>query len=169
MDKYSVDFDSLATNLLRKKVYLLSEVENQIEKVAFDVVRFRDNKDTDLLWKVQEGPEGPVIVALYDDNTGSLMSKDSNSEPQQKKDWEAVSDKKTASVHLFYKSEPVIRIQASEVGIPTEEIDILARWLPEKLQTNPELQTNILKRMAKSNREIFVDKYPELRKAAANI
>lgn len=169
MNKFSVDFDKLVNNFPQKEkqVYRLSDVKDKIEKVAFDVVRFRDNKDTDMLWKIEDTNDGPVIIALYEEDTGSLSA--SASKEQVKKDWETITDKKTASLHIFYKSEPVLRIKAAEAGVPSEELDLFARWLPIKLQADESFQLEILKKMASESRDIFVKNNPEFKKIAAKI
>jgi hypothetical protein len=160
MEKYCVNFDALEVDITPKKAsYRLSDVANRIEKVAFDVVRFRDDADTEQLWQIKQTEEGPVIIALYDES-GSLKA-------ESKLDWEAIAEKKTASVHLFYKSEPVIKITAAEANVPADEVDLLARWLPNSLASDTELQVLVLKKMARDNRDLFVGKYPEFKKIAA--
>jgi hypothetical protein len=164
MDRFSVDVSELTYKLLTKKAYRLSDVQDRIEKVAFDIVRFRDNSDTDVLWKVQETEEGPVLVALYDDN-GELPKVTSS-----KNDWEALPNKtgsSVSSVDIFYQGEPVIKIKASDVNMSAEDFSALPKWLPNKLSEDESLQSMILKKMASANREVFISKHPELRKVAS--
>ena len=40
MPKFSIDYSGLAQ--IQKKAYRLSDVKDQLETVAFDVVRFKD-------------------------------------------------------------------------------------------------------------------------------
>jgi hypothetical protein len=167
MDKFSVDISDMTYDILKKKAYRLSDVQDRIERVAFDVVRFRDNKDTDMLWKIQETSEGPVIVALYDEENSDLPSITA-SVSSKKNDWEVLSDKIANSVDIFYHGEPVIKIKASDVPeMSKEDFSAMPRWLPNKLAEDESFQSIILKKMASANREVFVSKHPELRKVAS--
>jgi hypothetical protein len=96
-------------------------------------------------------------MALYDEDTGSLKDGD----------WSVIPDKKIASVHVFYKGEPIAKVASSELGIPDSELETLARWLPEKLQTSVEIQSAVLQKVAYMYREDLVHRFPELKKAAA--
>lgn len=155
-DKFSVDFNHLAQKLLPQKSYRLLDVENRIEKVAYDLVRFRDNEDTDQLWKVQDSPDGPVIVALYGDDGGLAV--------QSKGDWDAVPDKK--AMHVFYKGEPLASLSSSDLGIPTEEFGVARRWLPRKLAADETLQKELLGKISEPGRKLLVQRFPELSKVA---
>lgn len=159
-DKFNVDFDRVAETLLPKNAYRLADVEHLIEKVGYDLVRFRDNQDTDQLWKVQEGADGPVIVALYGED-GSIISE---SDTQSKNDWEAVPDK--TAMHIYYKGEPLVILSAQEMGIPNEELNIARRWLPAKLAGDEELQTALLSKVTSNVRKLIAQRFPELTKVA---
>jgi hypothetical protein len=159
-DKFNVDFDRVAETLLPKNAYRLADVEHLIEKVGYDLVRFRDNQDTDQLWKIQEGADGPVIVALYG-NDGNLVTE---SDSQPKGDWEAVPDK--TAMHIYYKGEPLVILSAQEMGIPNEELGIARRWLPAKLAGNEDLQTALLSKVATNVRKLITQRFPELTKVA---
>jgi len=157
-DKFTVDFDHLTQTLLpKKRAYRLADVADRIERVAYDLVRFRDNADTDQLWKIEEGADGPVIVALYGDD-GAIKT----SESSVKRDWDAIPDKK--AVHVFYKGEPIVSLSAQELGIPVEEFGIVRRWLPRKLEADQDLQKALLSKVASSGRELIAQRFPELRK-----
>jgi hypothetical protein len=161
-DKFTVDFDHLSQTLLpRKRAYRLADVEDRIERVAYDLVRFRDNADTDQLWKIEESAEGPVIVALYGED-GELKT----SESSVKKDWDAIPDKK--AVHIFYKGEPLVSFSSQELGIPVEEFGVLRRWLPRKLEADQSLQKALLSKVASSGRELIAQRFPELRKVVSS-
>lgn len=159
-DKFTVDFDHLTQTLLpKKRAYRLADVEDRIERVAYDLVRFRDNADTDQLWKIEESSEGPVIVALYGDD-GEIKTVESST----KNDWDAIPDKK--AMHVFYKGEPLVSLSSEDLGIPAEEFGLLRRWLPRKLETDQGLQKALLNKVASSGRELIAQRFPELRKVA---
>ena len=156
-DKFTVDFDHLTQTLLpKKRAYRLADVEDRIERVAYDLVRFRDNADTEQLWKIEEGTDGPVIVALYDEE-----GKTAEASPRN---WDAIPDKK--AVHVFYKGEPLVSLSSQELGIPVEEFGIVRRWLPRKLEVDQDLQKALLSKVASNGRELIAQRFPELRKVA---
>jgi hypothetical protein len=159
-DKYSVNFDNLVQTIAPKEIsYKLSDIApDRIEKVAYDMVRFRDNQDTDQLWKIHDTPDGPVIVALYGDN-GSLMVSDG-----EKSDWEVLPDKK--AMHIFYKGEPLTVLSEKDIGIPAEEFSVVRRWLPKKLASDQDLQKDILSKIPVQGRKLIAKRFPELTKVA---
>jgi hypothetical protein len=159
MEKYSVDYNDLCNSVEAPKAYRLEDVKDKIEKVAFDVVRFRDNEDTDMLWRIDEGDDGPVIVALYDENTGAIRS-----ESTQEKKWEALPDKAAACVHVYYEGDPIVRLAASDLGIPTDEVDLAARWLPVRLAEDEDLQRFVMSKIHEDGRKILIEAHPELNK-----
>ena len=158
-DKFTVDLDKVASNLLPQRAHRLSDVQDRIERVAYDLVRFRDNQDTDQLWKIQESPEGPVIVALYGDD-GALTA-----QSNAKKDWEAVPNKN--AMHIYYKGEPLVSLSAEQLGVPVSEFNIVKRWLPVKLATDENFQTLLLKRVPAPGRRLIAQRFPELTKVAS--
>jgi hypothetical protein len=160
-DKFTVDFDHLTQTLLPRRSYRLADVVDRIEKVAYDLVRFRDNADTDQLWKIEEGVDGPVIVALYGDE-GELKTAESS----LKQDWEAIPDK--TSMHIFYKGEPIVSLSSDDLGIPVDEFGIARRWLPRKLETDHDFQKILLSKAASGGRELIAQRFPELEKTVSN-
>ena len=158
-DKFTVDLDKVASGLLPQRAYKLSDVQDRIERVAYDLVRFRDNQDTDQLWKIQESADGPVIVALYGDD-GSLTT-----ESKVKKDWEAIPDKN--SMHIYYKGEPLVSLSAEQIGVPVSEFNIVRRWLPGKLAKDESFQTLLLQRVSVPVRKLIAQRFPELTKVAS--
>jgi hypothetical protein len=138
MDKFTVDLNNVASRQTRPKVYRLDDVADQIEKVAFDVVRFKEEDDSTKLWQIQDTPDGKVIVSLYDVNAEPMKTES---------EWRAIPDKQ-ASVHIFRNGEPVVRLAAEDLGVPEEEVSLLCQWLPKKLSESKELQRMILKRAA---------------------
>lgn len=159
-DKFTVDFDRVAQAVLPKRAYRLADVEHRLERVAYDLVRFRDNDDTDQLWKVQESPDGPVIIALYGED-GSLVT-ESNDQP--KNDWEAVPDKK--ALHIYYKGEPLVSLGSADLGIPADEFNVVRRWLPAKLAADESMQTELLGKAPAPVRALIAQRFPELTKVA---
>jgi hypothetical protein len=157
-DKFTIDFNSLDNTLAQEKSYKLSDVQNRIEKVAYDLVRFRDNADTEQLWRIEERPDGPVIVALYG-NDGSLMA-----ESVKETEWNAIPDK--TAMHIFYKGEPIVALSSKELGIPVEEFPLVKSWLPKKLSSDESLQKALFNKMSIACRNSVINRFPELTKVA---
>jgi hypothetical protein len=156
MERFSVDYGKLVQKVDQPKAYRLNDVKDRIERVAFDVVRFRDNEDTDMLWKIEERADGPVIVALYDDSTGALKSK-SNSENK----WETLADKTAGNIHVYYKGEPIAKFAASDMGIPREDLGLLVKWLPNKLAEDSELVGFVMSKSGEG-KGMIIKRHPEL-------
>ncbi len=106
------------------------------------MVRFIDDDDSARLWQVQDTPDGPVIVAMYEQEAAEPgISVELKSESAE---WKVVPDKQ-AGVHIFHKGEAIVRLAASDFGIPESEIGTLCRWLPKKLATDDELRGMVLR------------------------
>jgi hypothetical protein len=155
-DRFGVDFNQVSQAVLPPNTYRLSDVAHRIEKVAYDMVRFRDNQDTEQLWKIKETADGPVIVALYGDD-GQMTA-------QSKLDWDAVPDKK--AMHIFYKGEPLVSFSSADLGIPVEEFQTVRRWLPKKLASDADLQKALFSKISVGSRVAIAKRFPELTKVA---
>jgi hypothetical protein len=134
MDKFSIDYGIIAKGLNKRRVFKLSEVADRIEKVAFDVVRFKDDDDTTKLWQIQDTPDGKVIVAIYKDDDDAIKSES---------EWQALPDKH-ANVNIYRNGEPIVRLAAADFGIPKEEISLLCRWLPKKIAEDKRMQEYLI-------------------------
>ena len=156
MDKFSLDYNKLTNTLNKRKAYRLEDVKDKIEKVGFDVVRFRDNNDTDMLWKVEDTPDGPIIVALYDDETGALKTASGHSS-----DWSVIEDKKR--LHVFYKKDPMVSLAANDFNMSEEDFAFVSRWLPDKLASDEEYQAQVLSLAGSEGVAYIENNYPELR------
>lgn len=150
MLKFSVDYNDLE-NKIYKKSFLFKDVKNKLEKVAFDIVRFKDNDKASELWQVQKADDGEYIVALYqpDDEQQIKVS-----------DWE-VSVNKTA-MNFYYKGDPIVSLNASKLGIKDTELSFVSKFLPQKLAENKTLVRTLLNEIDKVNKNIIFNKYPEL-------
>jgi len=164
MDRHSLDYSQLSESLEKsqRKVYRLKDVEDRIERVAFDMVRFKEN-DTDQLWKVTESEDGPVIVALYDE--AGQLSADGNGSVKEASDWRVIAD--ADSVHVYYKSEPISRIAAKDLNIPANELGTVLRWLPQKLASDESLQSFVLSFSGPNGLSHISKTHPELKKVAS--
>ena len=157
MPKYSLDYSKLATQIT-KKAYRLSDVKDQLETVAFDIVRFKDGDKGADLWQVQSADDGDYIVALYDDEAeGSEKTATASSNP-----WDVFVSKDGKTLQVSYKGDPLVRFASSKLGIPPQEMRQAAEYLPEKLASNKKLVKALLSELNEVARLEVSKRYPEL-------
>lgn len=161
MKKSSIDYSALENKLTEKKAYKLSEVQNQLKKVAFDVVRFDSSANIDGLWQIQRGADGDYIVAMYDDESNGL---ETTSEVKTASDWNVVADRSGSSLSIFYKGTPITRLATAALGLPADEAELVTSYLPSKLATNGKLVKGLLEEISVQERQELLSKYPELNK-----
>lgn len=151
MSKFSIDYSGLE-NKIYKKAYKLSDVKEQLETVAFDIVRFKDGDKGADLWQIQDAEDGQYIVAIYKSEEDEKVAKD----------W-SVSVNKTASfLQISYKGDPIVKVAASRFSIPPKELHKAEQYLPEKLSQNKKLVKALLNELSKSAKDEVLSKYPEL-------
>jgi len=150
MQKFAIDYSQLETKLL-KKAYRLADVKDQLETIAFDIVRFKDGDKGAALWQVQSAEDGDYIVTLYEDV------------PDKKEaGWEVVLSKTAKALNFFYKGDPIAKVATRTLGIPDSEIDSVEKYLPGKLATNKKLVAALLNQLEESTKFAVLNKYPEL-------
>lgn len=151
MKNFTIDYSGLENRIL-KRAYKLSDVQDRLEVVAFDIVRFKDNDKNADLWQVQSADDGEYIVALY--------------QPDEEKKtanlWEVNIIKTAGDLQISYKGDPLVRVTSDKLGIPHKELHKLASYLPEKLANNKKLVKSLLNELSKSAKENVLNKYPEL-------
>jgi hypothetical protein len=152
MPKFSVDYSGLVGSIT-KKAYRLSDVKDQLETVAFDVVRFKDGDKGADLWQVQNADDGDYIVALYDDE--EVVKAASNP-------WGVFVTKNGNDLQISYKGDPLVRLASSKLGIPSTELHRAEQYLPEKLATNKKLVKALLSELSDAARHEVSKRYPEL-------
>jgi hypothetical protein len=150
MPKNNFDYDQLNAKL-NKKTYRLDEVKDRIEKVAFDVVRFRDKDESSNLWQVLDAEDGhQYIIALYQD------------EEIKKSAWAVKVSSLDNSLNFYYKGDPIATIPSVKLGLKKEDMVKVASELPNRLDTNKKLLSSLLKEVPLTVRKDIVSKYPEL-------
>jgi hypothetical protein len=152
MSKYNIDYSGLA-NHITKKAYRLSDVKDQLETVAFDVVRFKDGDHGAELWQVQSADDGDYIVALYDED-----APEKTAAPL----WGVMVTKNGSDLQVSYKGDPLVRLSAAKLGIPSNELHQAEKYLPEKLATNKKLVKALLSELNDAARQAVSKRYPEL-------
>ena len=157
MPKISLDYSSLARQIT-KKAYRLSDVKDQLETVAFDIVRFKDGDKGADLWQVQSADDGDYIVALYDDEDGGAVEKTASASNP----WSVLVTKNGKDLQVAYKGDPLVRLASSKLGIPSNELHKAEQYLPEKLATNKKLVKALLSELSETARQVVSQRYPEL-------
>lgn len=162
MSKFNLDYSNLEERLLnnKRKEYRLADVSHRIEKVAFDVVRFIDSENIDNLWKIEKRDDGEVILAMYSDDEDDSITVESS----KNNDWDTAIDKSASYINIFYKGEPITKVDVNKLNIPKEDINLLARSLPSKLASNPNLVTKMINELSIDEKRMVLSKYPELNK-----
>lgn len=154
MSKFSIDFKKLEDNVL-KKTYKYNDVKDRLEKVAFDIVRFKDGDNASALWQIQSSDDGEYIVTLYDEPEDQLKTASHNP-------WDVSFSKVSKSINVFYKGDPICRVSASKLNLPESELGFVEKYLPKKLAENKSLVRALLLELPNSAKEEVLGKYPEL-------
>jgi len=152
MSKNTIDYSALAQQLT-KKAYKLADVKDQIESVAFDVVRFKDGDKAAQLWEVQSADDGDYIVALYEE--GEEVAKTAS-------EWSVVITKTAGVLQVSYKGDPLVRLPFTKLGIPRDQLGKVPQYLPEKLTSNKKLVKALLNELSAEAKHEVLKKYPEL-------
>ena len=140
MLKFSIDYPELQNKLNQKKAYLLSEVNDKIVKVAFDVVRFVDTDSLDKLWRIHNDGDKEYIVAMYDDDALIAEAKKTASV----KEWSVVLDGRKENATIFKQNQPICKLSLASLGIPANEAYLLSEWLPKKLASDVNFAEKLL-------------------------
>jgi hypothetical protein len=149
------DYDGLDKVINSKKVYKLADVQNKVEKVAFDVVRFVDSEDLDKLWIIKDNGGEKVLVAMYDDDAPEI-----NKAASVK--WAAVSDQ-YGNVNVFYKGETITKLAVEKFGLNKDDAKSVCRFLPQKLANDKAFSASLLNQLSDSEKASLYTKYPELK------
>ena len=149
MKNFSIDYLGL-TNKLTKRAYKLSDVKDQLETVAFDIVRFKDADKSADLWQVQSADDGDYIVAMYNDDEKKVS------------EWDVSVNKVAGDLQISYKGDPLVSIASAKLGFSRSDLNKVGSYLPEKLASNKKLVKALLNELSESTKKEVLKKYPEL-------
>jgi hypothetical protein len=155
MSKFSIDFKKLEDKVLNR-VYKYEDVKHRLEKVAFDIVRFKDGDQASALWQVQSSDDGEYIVTLYEEPEEQVKTASSNA-------WDVSFSKISNSLNIFYKGDPICKVSAKKLGLNESELPFVEKFLPKKLASNEKLVKALLLELSDSAKNEVLSKYPELR------
>jgi hypothetical protein len=154
----------LTREMLNRSSYYVSEVSDRIVKVAFDIVRFKDDDNDAHLWEVQSSDDGDYIVALYDVSEDAQKKQSSHMSSMSKKasanEWSiTVND---GTIDAYKSGVFIFRIASTVLGIPTEEAYLTKSYLPKKLASDPNFVQAIVKTFPASQQVKIASKLSEL-------
>jgi len=151
MSKFAINYSDLE-KAIYKKAYRLQDVQDRIERVAFDVVRFNDDDNGAKLWQIQSADDGDYIVSIYEPDPNEKIV---NS-------WSVSINKISGDMQISYKGDPLVRLAYNKLGIPRSELSKVEQYLPQKLANNKKLVTSLLNELSESAKKEVLSKYPEL-------
>jgi len=154
MDKFKIDVNELEKQLCAPKMMKLADVQDQVRKVAFDVVTFRNTPET--LWKIVPGEDGDYIVADYQ---VADMQVTGNAE-HVKTAWTVEIDRMVKTATIFYKNTPITNLNLVTAKI--EDPEDFKRRVPGMLQKNAKLVTNMINGLEDTYKRQILNLYPEL-------
>lgn len=152
MPKFSVDLNKVA-NIMANRSFKLSDVKDKIEKIAFDIFKFK-GASADELWQLQDTDEGTYLVALYEDDEEKVAT------ASIKSSWNVVV--KDKSLHFFYKNDYLCCVAATDLGFQDKDLELACKYLPEKLVSNKSLSQQLLNSIEEPTRKAIAKKHPEL-------
>ena len=155
MKHFAIDYSVLDTKI-DNKTFRLVDVKDRLEKVAFDVVRFKDGNPEEL-WQIQNGDDGDYIVAKYEADSPEKINVVASA-----KTWDVLVNSPSGDINIFYKGFPVVKTSAHKLGLPMEDLDTVKRFLPNKLQADKQLVQSLLKNLGTTERFELLRLYPEL-------
>lgn len=150
MSKFDVNYASLEQKIF-KKAFKLKDVQHQLVKYAFDLVKFPEMDDGANLWQIQKDHDGDYIVALYQSDDHKVASS-----------WDVTVNKIAGNLQISYKGDPLVRISSAKLGIPVKELDKVEEYLPAKLADNKKLVKALLNELSPTSKSQVLNKYPEL-------
>lgn len=152
MPKFSINYQELS-NSVDKKFFKLSDVEHRLEKVAFDVVRFKDG-NPDELWQIQNADDGDYIVAKYD--AEDAVEKIASTK------WDVLVSQGSGDINIFYKGHPITKVASSQLGISSDDLTVVKKFLPAKLASDKAFVKALFTTLDESSKQALFKLYPEL-------
>jgi len=163
MEKFAINYNSLDNDLKPKqRVFRYEDVKDRLKKVAFDVVKFKDEDDISGLWQIQHTNDGDVIVAKYDDDMMTAASEETEKTASVNTDWDVVANESGSHLHVFYKKTPITKLAMTSLGLPESEADLVCGYLPESLASNKKLVAGLLSELPSNDRQELLNAFPEL-------
>jgi len=110
--------------------------------------------DPDELWQIQSADDGDYIVAKYDSDDVKAEAK--------AKTWDVLISESSGDINIFYKGQPITKVAANKLGIELNDLNMVKRFLPNKLASDKGFSTALLNTLDESTRKEILKLYPEL-------
>lgn len=149
----AVDYLALSSKLNKPTSYPISEVKDQLKKVAFDVVRFVDGSNIEGLWKIESRDGEDYIVAMYPEDT---LEKSASTNF-----WSSTLT--DDGINISYKNIPVKKLAFSDLSTTPERIYQLHKDLPNKLASNSKLVKTMISEISMKDQLKLFSSFPELK------
>lgn len=151
MDRYKVDFNKVDSMLNAPRMIKYADVADRVEKVAFDIVIFRDKPEQ--MWQTVTGEDGnEYIVAMYG-NASDV--------PEVKKEsWSVEVDRLRKNATIYYKDTPVTSIDIVKTAV--DNVDDFRGRVPKMLENNSGLVARMIDGLEEDYRKKILAKHPEL-------
>lgn len=166
MDKYSINYDNLESDMNRPKYYKYADVKDRLVKVAFDIVKFQDaSEDIDGLWQIKATDDGEIIVAMYESPLSAESSKSSTKKTASVNSvsWEVIPAR-DGSMNIFYKGEAIKRVASKEIDVDANNLASFCSDVANKLNSDVNFQKELFKEVPDTIKTALFGKYPELTK-----
>jgi hypothetical protein len=136
MKKTDIDLSGVESVMNSNKNKIsFSENHDKFIRVAFDLFRLKGGEEEDL-WQVQADDDGNEFLV----RTFSLPE-----ETVKESEWLVISDKKCASLNIFYKDVPIKKIAMEDLKIESpDDVDMLRRAIKDKLLKNKSFAVKLL-------------------------
>lgn len=145
MPDHKLDYENFAKTI-GGKIYKLSDVKHKLEKVCFDIVKFKD-EDQDDLWQVMNAEDGSYIVARYSSSDDDAV-KEAKASTTEK--WDVLVSQ-AGYLHFYYNGQPMGTLSADKLGIPAADLPAIKRFLPAKLASDQSFVKTLRDELDKSN------------------
>ena len=131
------------------------ENKHLFTKVAFDVFQL-NSSPVEAHWTLEKGDDGAeYLVATYDvgsDDTGL----------EAKSHWEALSDKSSENVTLFYRGVPIKRFASSDYSFNSSDVQVFKSTLVDKLTKEASFVNKLLDILPEEKKTALAQAFPEL-------
>lgn len=152
----TIDWKKVAHKLTPEKGRVpYQENKHLFTKVAFDVFQL-NSSPVEAYWTLEKDDDGTeYLVATYDVDS---------SEPglEAKSHWEALSDKSSENVTLFYRGVPIKRFASNEYKFDASDVHIFKSTLVEKLTKEADFVGKLLEVLPDEKKDALVRSFPEL-------
>lgn len=155
MNKFQLDYKKLSNSIsfVEEDTYKYADVKHRLEKVAFDIFKFKDS-NSDELWQVQSADDGEYIVCKYETDEPEAIEVKASAKPV----WDVLVG--SGDINIFYKGQPIAKMACKDLGLGDSDLKTIKHFLPNKLATDKNFVKALLASLDAKDEILQV--YPEL-------